>query len=131
MNKDKLSIWLELKFYLQYCVETKTKFEGINRKNPFRITLFSEHYIVTESVEDGHYPSCYVIKFETLLFGVVETIINNKEITSATQYAEEIEHSSIYRESNTKNKVGALTKYYLSIHKAFCETYQKKENANL
>lgn len=121
MKNDKQSLKIGLTNYLQYCVDKETKFEGIKKGNPFQIALFSDPYIVTESIEKGHYPSCYVIKFDILLSGVVDVLYHGKEITSTIQYAKEIENSSICRETNTRNKVGALSKYYYSIHRAFCK----------
>lgn len=120
MKRDKQSLSSELTSYLQCCVKKKTIFEGVKKVNPFRIALFSYPYIVTESIERGYYPSCYVIKFDILLSGIVEVFLNGKEITSTMQYAKEIECSSIHRETNIHNNVGALSKYYYSIHRAFC-----------
>lgn len=128
MNKDKKNLSLELKDFLQKCKDKGTKFDGIKKKNPFRIASFNDFYIVTESLEDSVYPSCYAIRFDILLSGIVDAVVNGKTITSTMQYAKEIECSPIYRKANTQNRVGALTKYYYSIHRAFCGKKQKKTN---
>lgn len=125
MQKNEIDLEFEFDDWLSR--QKETVFRGTRASvNPFTIVLFKKPYIVTESVEDGHYPSCYALKHEILFRGIKQEILANKEMLNGTQYAKEVEYSTIKRENNSSNKGGALTKYYFTIHRYFISYYRKK-----
>lgn len=127
INMQKNEILLEHEFDDWLSQQKGTVFCGTKASvNPFTIALFEKPYIVTESVEEGRYPSCYALNHEILLRGIKQEILANNVIHNGTQYAKEVEYSTIKRESNSGNKGGALTKYYFTIHKSFINFYNKK-----
>ena len=106
----------ELLQFLEESKQKKRDFYGRKQgSKPFNIRGFFDGLII---IEYDSNPKHYVLEMEVLLDGIAKVLEKKVEIRLTSDYASQIEYSSIER-SGTSNKTSALTKFYYSIHRAF------------
>lgn len=119
MKTEELS--MELDTYLKKACDSGKVFIGRKqRSKTFQIYGFCQNLII---IQYDSYPKHYALEKKVLLTGIELTINQKKAIRLTSEYASEIEASSIQRHG-TSNKTSVLTKFYFSLHNGFLNDFR-------